>query len=105
MIRRKLADVYPLSSVQEGILFHTMEDPGSGVYVVQISAEVQCIVPSAFRRAWVDVVRRHSILRTSFHQKKRLGEALQVVETDVDVPWEEQDWRGRGRGGWSPRTC
>ena len=31
-----VADVYPLSPMQEGMLFHTVSDPGQGVYVDQV---------------------------------------------------------------------
>jgi len=35
MAARKLEDVYPLSPLQEGILFHSLYSQESGVYVEQ----------------------------------------------------------------------
>lgn len=64
---KNIADFYPLSPMQQGILFHCLADPKSGVYFDQFS----CIIEgnlniAAFHRAWQQVVNRHSILRTCF---------------------------------------
>ena len=32
-----IEDIYPLSPLQQGLLFHTLETPGSGVYLQQLS--------------------------------------------------------------------
>jgi amino acid adenylation domain-containing protein len=94
MNRSGIEDVYPLSPVQEGMLFHTLYARGSAVYVNQFSCRLgrNADLP-ALRRAWQQVVDRHAILRTSFHWEG-LDRPLQVVHRQVDVPWEELDWRG-----------
>lgn len=86
-------DIYELSPLQQGILFHTLYAPGSGVYVEQFSftLEAGTNVP-ALRQAWQQVVERHTILRTSFHWQD-LDRPLQVVHQRADLPVEEQDWR------------
>ena len=30
-----IEDIYPLSPMQEGLLFHTLLEPGSGMYLMQ----------------------------------------------------------------------
>src|ERR1700722_20197396 len=87
-----LEDIYPLSPMQQGMLFHTLEAPTSGVYLEQASVELENLSVSALREAWKAVLRRHSVLRTSFIWEE-IESPLQVVEREVDLPWSEHDWR------------
>ena len=91
-----LEDVYPLSPVQDGLLFHTLYEPGSGVYVTHAHWTFQGDLDvAALRRAWEQVVARHTALRTAFAWE-RLRRPRQVVLRTVELPWEEHDWRGLG---------
>jgi amino acid adenylation domain-containing protein len=85
-----IADVYPLSPMQQGILFHSVYDPAS--YFVQIHCRIRgpLHVPT-LKSAWQSVLDRHSILRTTFAWKG-LPEPLQTVHERVQVPWREEDW-------------
>ena len=49
----------------------------------------------AFRQAWDQVAARHPILRTAFVWTG-VEQAMQVVQRQVPLPWEEYDWRGLG---------
>ncbi|WP_434300845.1 amino acid adenylation domain-containing protein [Corallococcus exiguus] len=90
-------DVYPLSPLQQGLLFHSLLEAGSGVYVEQLTWEVRGgLDVSAFRKAWETVVERLSILRTRFLWEG-LEDPLQVVQRTVQLPWEERDWSSLGR--------
>ena len=85
---------YTLSSMQKGMLFHSLYAPQSGVYVQQlICALHEDLDVFCFQRAWQRVVERHSVLRTSF-QWKDVNDAVQQVHRHVSVPWDLQDWRG-----------
>ncbi|QRN99308.1 amino acid adenylation domain-containing protein [Archangium violaceum] len=87
-------DVYPLSPMQQGMLFHTLLEPGSGAYVMQFSWAFPVSVDTlAMRRAWNEVVARNPALRTSFSWAG-LAEPLQVVHARAELPWRELDWRG-----------
>jgi amino acid adenylation domain-containing protein/non-ribosomal peptide synthase protein (TIGR01720 family) len=91
---RGIEDVYPLSPMQQGMLFHSVYGPESGDYVVQISCELHSdLKAAAFARAWQYVVNRHAILRTSFAWKG-LAEPLQMVHRKMNFRVEQQDWRG-----------
>jgi non-ribosomal peptide synthetase component F/2-polyprenyl-3-methyl-5-hydroxy-6-metoxy-1,4-benzoquinol methylase/aryl carrier-like protein len=91
---RRVEDAYPLSSMQEGMLFHSVSAPESGVYVAQLRYTlIGPLDPRAVRQAWQHTVNRHPALRTGFVWD-RAAMPLQVVCTDVEVPWEERDWRG-----------
>src|SRR5690349_13566545 len=90
-----LEDLYPLSPLQQGMLFHTIEAPESGVYFEQTVFNIQGPLDAiAFERAWQTVINRHSILRSSFLWQN-LDSPVQAVYRRVDIAMEKQDWRGR----------
>src|SRR5579875_1147061 len=82
---------YPLSPLQEGLLFHSLYEPKSGYYLVQMRARMQNLNRNAFQAAWRSVVQRHEALRTSFHFPEE-GDPTQFVEPEVRLEWNEQDW-------------
>ena len=88
-------DIYPLTSTQAGMLFHTTSAPHSGVYIVQM----RCLLSGdldvqTFQSAWRTVLQRHPALRTAFLWNG-LDEPLQVVRQRVDLDWEVLDWSDR----------
>ncbi|WP_426751162.1 amino acid adenylation domain-containing protein [Myxococcus sp. Y35] len=90
----ELEDLYPLSPVQEGMLFHARLSPHSGIYFEQLVWTFRGHVDmAAFRRAWEALVARNAILRTSFLWDG-MPEPLQVVRSKVALDWTEHDWRG-----------
>ncbi len=89
----EIEDLYPLSPLQQGILFHTLYNPGSTIYTGQLSFALHGDLDvEAFTRAWRRVVDRHAILRSSFIWKN-LEEPLQAVHRTVELPVETLDWR------------
>ncbi|ETX02891.1 MAG: hypothetical protein ETSY1_01945 [Candidatus Entotheonella factor] len=90
---RTVEDVYPLSPLQAGMLFHSLYAPGSGVYVTQFTFQLEGDVDiAALKRAWQQMIARHSILRTAFHWSG-LAQPIQLVQRTVELPWEEVDWQ------------
>ena len=88
-------DVFALSPIQEGMLFHSISDPESGVFVTQICVEITGPVNAqALRSAWEQVVSCHAALRTAIFWDG-LDEPLQLVRQTIDMPWQELDWMGR----------
>jgi amino acid adenylation domain-containing protein/non-ribosomal peptide synthase protein (TIGR01720 family) len=86
-------DIYPLSPLQHGLLFHTLYAPDSGMYFTQLVSTIPGRLDlEAFKRAWQQVVERYAVLRTSFAWEG-LPEPVQIVRRNVEVPWEEFDWR------------
>ncbi|TDD54173.1 amino acid adenylation domain-containing protein [Kribbella antibiotica] len=92
---RPLADCYPQTLVQQGLLFQSQYAQGEGHYHVQLIFRIdQKLDVGRFRRAWSHVMQRHAILRTSFGQAA--GSApLQLVWHSLAVPLDVQDWRDR----------
>ncbi len=81
-------DAYPLSPMQQGMLFHSISAPASDLYVQQLSCRLRGSLDlDAFRIAWETVVRRHAVLRTAFAWRG-LPEPLQVVGEQVKLPLE-----------------
>ena len=86
-------DRYPLSPLQQGILFHSVYLPGSTIYTGQLSFTLQGNLDvEAFAQAWRRGVARHEILRSSFIWEN-LEEPLQRVSRNVEAPLETYDWR------------
>ena len=58
-----VADVYSLSPMQQGMLFHTISEPGSGVYVDQVAVTLDGEVSQQKLSDSIQfVTRRHSAL-------------------------------------------
>jgi amino acid adenylation domain-containing protein/non-ribosomal peptide synthase protein (TIGR01720 family) len=96
-------DMYPLSPMQQGMLFHTLSEPQAHEYFTQASYMVQRnLQVEIFRQAWSQVVQRHSILRTSFLWHG-LEEPLQIVHQWVEVPLQYLDWQDLSEQEWQAR--
>ncbi|HWF06805.1 MAG TPA: condensation domain-containing protein, partial [Candidatus Angelobacter sp.] len=90
---KNVEDIYPLSPMQEGMMFHTLYAPGSGAYVVHISSRIQGNLNiAAFKRTWQKILERHPILRSAYLWDK-VDKPLQIVRNEVTLPWYEPDWR------------
>jgi amino acid adenylation domain-containing protein len=89
-----VADIYPLSPMQEGMLFHTLAAPESGLYLRQLSWPIASALDlEALHRAWSEVVARHPVLRTGFVWEGQ-DRPLQVVRRQVRVRLERHDLQG-----------
>src|SRR5437899_1535140 len=90
---QNIESFYPLSPMQQGMLFHTLYTSGSTEYFRRIGCVLEGPLDAgAFRSAWQEVVKRHPVMRTSFVWEG-VKEPIQVVQCDVELPWEELDWR------------
>ncbi|MFN6563916.1 MAG: amino acid adenylation domain-containing protein [Nostoc sp. ChiSLP01] len=90
---KNLEDIYPLSPMQQGMLFHNLYAPESGVYFEQLSCTLRGNLDvSAFEQAWQQVIARYSTLRTAFVWEA-INQPLQVVYRQVKVTLEFHDWR------------
>ncbi|MDQ1558188.1 MAG: hypothetical protein QOD32_1248, partial [Pyrinomonadaceae bacterium] len=88
----EIADIYPLSPMQQGMLFLALNAPGSGMYVEQVTYTLRGELDlAAFERAWQHAAARHAVLRTSLLWEDA-GEPLQIVEQEVKVPFAREDW-------------
>jgi amino acid adenylation domain-containing protein/non-ribosomal peptide synthase protein (TIGR01720 family) len=82
-----LEDLYPLSPMQQGMLFHTLHEPALGAYISQLRLDIQGLDPQRFAEAWQTALERHDILRSSFHWQG-LDTAHQAIVRQVALPLE-----------------
>lgn len=88
-----IEDVFPLSPIQEGMLFHSASVTDSDPYFRQLTFMLRGELNAhAFERAWQSLIERHPTLRTSFFWKD-LGRPHQVVRRSVQLPLAHFDWR------------
>src|SRR5215213_1572523 len=93
MSAKNIEAIYPLSPLQQGMLFHTLCAPGAAVYFGQFHCTLQGdINVDGIKWAWQRAVDRHPILRTALVWEN-LDEPLQVVGRHVKLSFIEQDWR------------
>jgi amino acid adenylation domain-containing protein len=85
---------YPLSPLQQGMLYQAVYGKAPGVYVQQLVGTLpEELNVEALLRAWQRVIERHAILRTSFLSDDADG-PTQRVQAQAVLPVEQQDWRG-----------
>ena len=60
-------DVYPLSTLQAGLLFESLSAPDRQAYFVQVSYLLRGKLDAGrFEKSWQYLMRRHAVLRTNF---------------------------------------
>lgn len=84
--------IYRLSGLQEGMLFHGLYDEGVLAYTEQFTCDVSNVDVKIFRESWNLLLKRHSILRTSFEYEE-MGIPLQCVYREVTLPFEMLDYQ------------
>ncbi|WXG67952.1 amino acid adenylation domain-containing protein [Rhodococcus sovatensis] len=88
---RSVDDVWPLTPLQRGLLFHAdLTRDGVDLYTAQIAFDLGGDVDGErLRRAAQRLLDRHANLRTAFAHDAR-GIPVQVILSHVEVPWREE---------------
>ena len=95
----EIEDVYPLTPLQQGLLFHSLHAPESSAYINQLSGTLSNLNLPAFRDTWASLMQRHGILRTSVHwqvtgeSNENMDVPHQLVHQPLALPFVELDWR------------
>ncbi|MEO3869998.1 amino acid adenylation domain-containing protein [Nonomuraea sp. B12E4] len=98
---KKVQDVWPLTPLQEGLLFHALDggsdgrdtapDGGSDPYTVHSTLDLRGPLDvAALRGAAETLLRRHDILRGAFRRRKN-GQPVQVIAARAALRWHEVD--------------
>ncbi|WP_198351617.1 non-ribosomal peptide synthetase [Streptomyces typhae] len=88
-----LVDVWPLTPLQSGLLFHSMaNDSGFDAYQVQYVLRLEGPAdPERLRAAGQRLLARHPALRSVFAPDGS-GEMVQLVLGDAELPWRVADF-------------
>ncbi|RSS72244.1 non-ribosomal peptide synthetase, partial [Streptomyces sp. WAC06614] len=91
-----LADVLPLSPLQQGLFFHAVYDTeGEDVYTVQLALDIEGpLRPRSLSAAAEALLARHPALRAAFRNDGGLTAPVQVIPARVELPWTEIDLTG-----------
>ena len=88
-----IEDLYPLSPLQRGLLFHSLYNADRNPYFIQELCTLRGeLNVTHLEEAWRRVIERHSVLRTGFVWEG-VDEPLQLVHKRVVVPFVKHDWR------------
>ena len=91
----RIADVLPLTPLQQGLLFHasTAQADRDDVYAVQLNITLSGpLDPGRLGEAVQAVVTRHPNLVARFSQK--FAEPMQIIPADPVAPWQFVDLTG-----------
>lgn len=87
-----ITDIYPLSPMQKGMLFHNLYNPEKGEYFEQLHFRI-CgpLEIKSLQQAWQFSIDRHTVFRTVFWHD--FGDPFQIILKHAKIPWEILDWR------------
>ncbi|OXS19100.1 non-ribosomal peptide synthetase, partial [Pseudomonas fluorescens] len=88
-----IEDLYTLSPMQQGMLFHSLYEQAAGDYINQIRVSVDGLDVSRFQQAWDATVQAHDVLRSGFFWEGQLDWPCQVVYRAARLIVEVLDWR------------
>ncbi|WP_150273107.1 non-ribosomal peptide synthetase [Paenibacillus tepidiphilus] len=93
MNKGNVSDIYGLSTMQEGMLFHSLKSASASMYLEQFS----CILngelhADCFWQAWQRVIDGNPALRTAF-MWEGLKKPMQVVLKECGCRYIQYDWR------------
>ncbi|HET8940287.1 MAG TPA: amino acid adenylation domain-containing protein [Polyangiales bacterium] len=85
-------DVYPVTPMQHGMLFHALYEAEPGIYVTQLAVTIDGLDEARFVEAWRRALSRHAILRTQFVWSDR-EQPLQLVVKHAELAFDSYDLR------------
>jgi hypothetical protein len=92
MKTKNIEDIYQLTSVQKGMLFHCLYDNELSLYFFQHIFDIfGNLKVEIFEKAWQLVIDRHPVLRTGFYWEE-IENPLQIVYGQVKVLLIHYDW-------------
>lgn len=97
LTKQNIADIYPLSPMQQGMLFHTLYDPESSAYFEQFC----CVIEGALdykkmEEAWNHLIDQYPVFRTVFNYKD-VGQPVQIVLKKRPITLTLHDLKSLGK--------
>ncbi|HEX2295538.1 MAG TPA: amino acid adenylation domain-containing protein, partial [Actinomycetota bacterium] len=94
--RPGVADAYPLSPMQQGLLFHSLYETAGALYFEQLVLTLTGpLDPDRLARAWQAVAARHPLLAAGVAWEG-IPEPVLLVPEHARVEVVQHDWRGGG---------
>ncbi len=91
-VAQPVADIYRLTPLQEGMLYHALLAPEQHFYIEQVACRLSgALTLACFDQAWQLVVERHAVLRTAFYSTG-LTHPCQVVLAHCPFALSYHDW-------------
>ncbi|WP_107658694.1 amino acid adenylation domain-containing protein [Nocardia suismassiliense] len=88
-----VADVLPLSPLQEGLLFHALRDGDDDIYTMTARFELAgAVEPDQLRTAFERMLARHPNLGAAFCYQQ-FDEPVQVLPSSPELGWRVEDLR------------
>ncbi|MFD5753643.1 amino acid adenylation domain-containing protein, partial [Streptomyces sp. NPDC127033] len=85
-------DIYPLTPLQSGMLFHALAEPDSAAYLEQLAFTLEGVSDlERLTRAWQRVIERSDALRVSLVWEG-VPDPVQVVHRQAELPVRTLDW-------------
>lgn len=83
---RNIQDIYPLSFMQEGILFHSLKNEEYDPYLIQLQFDFKIEIDlQLFEKTWQKVTDRHGIFRTAFVLTESGPLQVQLEKVDFNL--------------------
>lgn len=95
-MQQQISDLYRLTPLQQGLLFHARYAPTAGAYLIQLNGLLEgALDPDRMQATWDLLLQRHPILRTSFHWAES-EQPYQAVHQTASLAMHREDWRDLG---------
>lgn len=88
---REVESIYPLSHLQEGMLFHGLYNQSSNAYMEQYSWDISNLDIAIFKTTWAHLIKQHTILRSAFYYEE-LSVPVQCAYKDLPLPLDILDY-------------
>ncbi|WP_151732838.1 non-ribosomal peptide synthetase [Paenibacillus tengchongensis] len=93
MNKGNVSDIYGLTTMQEGMLYHSLKSASTSMYLEQFSCLLNGrLQPGYFWQAWQSVIDGNPALRTAF-MWEGLKKPVQVVLKECGCRYIQYDWR------------
>jgi amino acid adenylation domain-containing protein/non-ribosomal peptide synthase protein (TIGR01720 family) len=89
-----LQSAFPLTPLQEGMLFHSISFPQNDVYCTQVCLRFMAhdFDVSHFKNVWASMIAKYDVFRTQYVWENR-EKPFQVVYTQQKPQWGELNWQ------------
>ncbi|MEC9375345.1 MAG: non-ribosomal peptide synthase/polyketide synthase, partial [Pseudomonadota bacterium] len=87
-----IEDIYSLTPLQEGMLFHSEFEDESDAYLTQFATDLVGPMDAAiFEESWKYLIKKYDVLRSSLHWQG-LEKPVQIVHKEIEFALKQDDW-------------